>query len=53
LTCRNASPVLWARSEELASEIAGTGVNSRYLPDFPLPTTLQVTSVLEEALTGA
>jgi glycerol-3-phosphate dehydrogenase (NAD(P)+) len=53
LTCCNAPTVLWARSKELASEIAATGVNSRYLPDFPMPTRLQVTSVLEEALAGA
>jgi glycerol-3-phosphate dehydrogenase (NAD(P)+) len=53
LTCCNAPTVLWARSRELATEIAATGVNRRYLPDFVLPARLRATSVLEEALSGA
>ena len=53
LTCCNAATVLWARSADLASEITATGINHRYLPEHVLPAGLQVTSDLQEALTGA
>jgi glycerol-3-phosphate dehydrogenase (NAD(P)+) len=53
LICCNATTVLWARGAELALEMVATGINRRYLPDFPLPAALRVTSLLEEALTDA
>jgi glycerol-3-phosphate dehydrogenase (NAD(P)+) len=53
LTSCNAATVLWARSQELASDMAATGINRRYCPGFSLPSSLLVTSELEEALAGA
>jgi glycerol-3-phosphate dehydrogenase (NAD(P)+) len=53
LTSRNASTVLWARSYDLAAEMALTHVNRRYLPDFALPRRLAVTSSLGEAVADA
>ncbi len=43
---------LWARDPQHANEIATTHGNERYLPGFPLPATVAVTSQIEIALTG-
>jgi glycerol-3-phosphate dehydrogenase (NAD(P)+) len=44
---------LWARSSAQVAEMASTRVNSRYLPDVPLPDALSVGSDLEAALADA
>lgn len=43
---------LWARSAETAAEIERTRVNKAYLPNWPLPPTVSVTSDLEAAIRG-
>ena len=45
--------MLWARSPEVAGEIATAHRNSRYLGDAPLEPTLDATADLEAAVTGA
>jgi glycerol-3-phosphate dehydrogenase (NAD(P)+) len=45
--------VLWARSPELAEEMARTHVNRRYLPEYALHERLAATSSLADALDGA
>jgi glycerol-3-phosphate dehydrogenase (NAD(P)+) len=52
LASRNVATVLWARSPELADEMARTHVNKRYLPEYALHDDLTVTSSLREALDG-
>lgn len=52
LAANNAPTVLWARSPELAEQMAATHVNRRYLPDYALHDRLAVTSSLAEALDG-
>jgi glycerol-3-phosphate dehydrogenase (NAD(P)+) len=52
LSSRNVATVLWARSPELAEEMARTHVNKRYLPEYALHDRLAVTSSLAEALDG-
>lgn len=44
---------LWLRDETLAREIAGQHLNSRYLPEIPLPETLKTTTDLTVALRDA
>ena len=44
---------LWARDEACADEIRGDHRNSRYLPDFELPTALDATHELEHAVNDA
>jgi glycerol-3-phosphate dehydrogenase (NAD(P)+) len=44
---------LWVRSPELASDMARTRCNDKYLPGVPLPEGLTVTASLDEALQGA
>ncbi len=41
---------LWARDAALVDELRRTGVNGRYLPDAPLPTTISPTASLATAL---
>ena len=53
LACSNVATVLWARSPELAGQMARTHVNQRYLPEYALPDRLAVTSSLAEALDGS
>ncbi len=53
LAARNVATVLWARSPELAEEMARTHVNKRYLPEYALHDDLAVTSSLDDALDGA
>ncbi len=53
LSVRNAPTVLWARSPQVADEIATMHTNSRYLADITLPSNLGATSKLAEALHGA
>ena len=43
---------LWARRPELADQINKRSTNALYLPDVPLPTTIQATSDLATALDG-
>jgi glycerol-3-phosphate dehydrogenase (NAD(P)+) len=53
LVSRNAPTVLWARSAEVAQEIAEEHQNRRYLAGFELPRTLGATADLERAVRGA
>ena len=48
----NVPTVLWARSPELADEMARTHVNKRYLPEYALHDRLTATSSLASALEG-
>ncbi len=45
--------VMWGRDRRFIQEIAQAGENSRYLPKAPFPSTLTVTSSMEEALLRA
>lgn len=49
----NVDTTLWARSEEVAAEIAEQRTNSRYLPDRVLPEALSATADLERAVREA
>jgi len=49
----NAPTVLWARRSELAAEVAEQHRNSEYLEGFDLPSELEATSSLDEAVSGA
>jgi glycerol-3-phosphate dehydrogenase (NAD(P)+) len=53
LSVRNAPTVLWARSPEVAGEIATVHTNSRYLSGVTIPSDLGATSKLADALHGA
>lgn len=53
LAAANASTVLWARRASLADEMRTTRRNPDYLSSFELPGSLDVTSDLEFAVTGA
>ncbi len=53
LASTNVATVLWARSPELAAEMAETHVNKRYLPEYGLHDRLAVTSSLADALDGS
>ncbi|HZB25909.1 MAG TPA: NAD(P)H-dependent glycerol-3-phosphate dehydrogenase [Vicinamibacterales bacterium] len=44
---------LWARDAGFAASLQAEGVNHRYLPDVVLRSTVRVTSVLDEATSGA
>lgn len=44
---------LWARRSEAVEEMRQTRRNSRYLPDIRLPDSIQITSDLEGAVSGA
>ena len=48
MTSANTTTRLWARRDELATEINERHTNSRYLPDFVLPDALRATSALDE-----
>lgn len=49
----NAPTVLWVRRPELAEELRTTRVNSRYLPEHPVHSELQITSDVVDAVTDA
>lgn len=53
LAAANTSTVLWARRPELAATITRTRTNSDYLPDSPLPESLDVTADMESAVSAA
>ncbi|MDP1792645.1 MAG: NAD(P)H-dependent glycerol-3-phosphate dehydrogenase [Acidimicrobiales bacterium] len=53
IAAANASTVLWARREALADQIAKDHVNGDYLPDLPLPDSLEATCDLRLATEGA
>lgn len=53
LTSANAPTILWARRQQIATEINEAHTNSRYLPDIRLPTTLCATADLEQAVRDA
>ena len=53
LAARNASTILWARSDEVADEINRTHVNSRYLSGYSLCEDLVATSSLGDAVAHA
>jgi glycerol-3-phosphate dehydrogenase (NAD(P)+) len=42
--------LLWARDPELIKDMQSGGVNTRYLPNIALPTSLQLTSDIDTAL---
>ena len=42
--------ILWAHSPEVAAEIRASGENKQFLPGFPLPRQIMVTSNADEAL---
>ena len=44
---------LWGRSGELVASMAARGVNDIYLPEVPLPASVQPTASLKEALDGS
>ena len=44
---------LWVYEADLAARMAATRVNDIYLPDFPIPTNVDITSDLAAALDGA
>jgi len=41
---------LWTRDAQHAAEMVATRINRRYLPQYVLPETIQVTSILAEAI---
>ena len=45
--------MLWGRNETLITQMQQTRTNAQYLPDIPLPFTLQLTANLSQALEGA
>ena len=53
LAARHARTLLWARSEELATEISETHRNERYLPGLDLHPDLDATASLDEAVRDA
>jgi glycerol-3-phosphate dehydrogenase (NAD(P)+) len=53
LAAANAPTVLWARDPDVSREIAARHTNSRYLGERELPSGLQATSDLAEALANA
>lgn len=53
IVARSAHTVLWARSDEVAAEIADRHRNSRYTGDAELPAGLGATASLEEAVAEA
>jgi glycerol-3-phosphate dehydrogenase (NAD(P)+) len=53
LAAGHARAVLWARDEEVASEVTTDHRNSRYLPDLDLHPELEATASLEEAVAAA
>jgi glycerol-3-phosphate dehydrogenase (NAD(P)+) len=53
MTASKAATTLWARRPELAAEIGRTGHNPDYLPGLRLPTAVQATGSLDEAVDGA
>ena len=44
---------LWARDAALVDELAGSRINSRYLPELPLPDAVRPTDDLDDAVAGA
>jgi len=53
LCAKNTSTTLWARRDDLATEIREAHTNSSYLKGFDLTPTLHATSSLEEAVAAA
>jgi glycerol-3-phosphate dehydrogenase (NAD(P)+) len=53
LATLNTPTTLWARRPELADTIAATRENPDYLPGFPLPESLDVTSSIQAAVSDA
>ena len=53
IVARKSPTVLWARSPEVADQISGRHVNSRYLPEFQLPESLAGTADLAAAVEPA
>jgi len=52
--CRSGGPVtLWGHEPEHIADLARDGVNARYLPDIPLPASLQTSSDLAACVEGA
>ena len=44
---------LWARDDALAASLRAEGVNRRYLPEIAVPSTVAVTSRIDQAVSGA
>ncbi len=53
LAVRNCPTTLWARRAEVADEVGTRHTNATYLPGYDLPTELEATSSLAEAVAGA
>lgn len=53
LAAANTPAILWARDDEVAREVREQHTNSRYLDDRELPKTLEATSDIAEAVSGA
>lgn len=53
LAVRNCPTTLWARRPEVAEEVRSSHTNTTYLPGYDLPTELEATSSLAEAVCAA
>jgi len=53
LAVRNCPTTLWARRQEVADEVRTAHTNVTYLPGYELPASLEATSSLAEAVSGA
>lgn len=53
LARNDATTTLWGRSSQAIVEMATTRTNTRYLPDLPLPDSLQLSSSLETTVRDA
>ena len=53
IVSRRHPATIWARDQAVAGEVHDDHTNQRYLPGIGLTPSLQATSVLEEAVTGA
>ena len=53
LLAKNGNPThLWARNSEQIQQMKESGVNQRYLPDIPLPKSLELFDSFEQAIKG-
>ncbi|MFR0737517.1 MAG: hypothetical protein ACLSHR_11615 [Oscillospiraceae bacterium] len=47
---RRCSVLCWARNQEISDDINLRHLNSKYLPNIPLPSTIRATSSLSDVL---
>ena len=50
---KNYDVSLWVFEKDLCEEMTKTGINSLYLPDFPIPNGVSITNDIEKAVTKA